>query len=256
MKGDMVMKLVHVFPNDGVSVEINDKGYTIVDSDGVRTQYDIYGRRKSMYYKFYELAEVGEYVDFRPVRKDYTVSLRNSGYWTDQELYLSKVNGWRVYKNSKEGVQIISENNVGELVISGESGFENLLSIAAGVTQEFASSRYVISGRSLGESVSDSLGSDCDYKNDVEYIKNNGLLLSNSSAYTLLASREVCVIDGIPCCFAYTVDSKGNIKRFLLKQEQFISSVRIGVRIIITLTPQIEVAKGIGTKECPYRLLI
>ena len=140
----------------------------IVESKIPLTLYAQWEKNKT---KLYDVANVGDYVEYKPTTASYTP---NSNSNVTGTIYPNTTTSWRVLsKNSDGTIDLISTNTVGTLTF-GKSGYgvenntySNLDNTLEGISNSFINSNYAGSVRIPSQS-------------DFNTIKNNGLASSQN----------------------------------------------------------------------------
>ena len=155
---------------DGSGTSYTDKQLMsdIVES---KTPLTLYAQWEKNRTKLYDVANVGDYVEYKPTTASYTP---NSNSNVTGTIYPNTTTSWRVLsKNSDGTIDLISTNTVGTLTF-GKSGYgvenntyANLDNTFEGISNSFINSNYAGSVRIPSQS-------------DFNTIKNNGLASSQN----------------------------------------------------------------------------
>lgn len=261
-------KMKHGFSTGNVLVA-NENGYSIIKADGSKIDFDSFGNRISKGDELTKNARVGEFVEYIPDNANYAVAGRDAGCSSIQVYNPSKICIWRVFKNDSSGVELISDDAVGDLMLSGKSGHANLPRIMAGFAEAFVNTEFAVSGRSLGDhfdnyvdvnskiksAISTEGRSTCGYEDDVRHIKENGL---DGVTPIWLNSRFVVLHDN---AYFYGIRTlkNGEVNKCKMYEEVdgevTSAGCEFGVRLVIKLKPYIRILEGTGTESSPYIIL-
>lgn len=251
--------------------------------------------------KLKTFARVGDYVRYIPNKTSYVVPKENSGYLLDQKYNPSEAQSWRVFDCKPYGIEIIShevrasevelctaeegvvnkveymDDNVADLILQGEVGYRNAVSILDDFCSAYINPKYALEGRCLGRGIEavENISGEIRYR----YVRNNfgwpymdnafetdfqSLLREDvewvqtfNVNYTWLASRVVArtkknVQFGARLFCTHMLNVNTGPLLIASKQGMLERQVSGGVMPIITLKPELEIIGGKGTRENPW----
>ena len=200
---------------------------------------------------------------------------------------------WVVLRNTSGLIEIISKESVGNVTLSGSSGFVNCVKLLNDKCKTYVNSTYASSGRSVGaknssievldtkqypieyfkEDRSTSPTNyvpgpfpycDTDYMDDIRLIRSKSALKSANDGNIWLASRSLynsSVKSYYGVNYVKNDGSNGtyiDFDLYVIDENDNISenSYSCGVRPVITLKPGIRIVGGSGTSGSPYEIAI
>ena len=227
----------------------------IVESKTPLTLYAQWEKNKT---KLYDVANVGDYVEYKPTTASYTP---NSNSNVTGTIYPNTTTSWRVLsKNSDGTIDLISTNTVGTLTF-GKSGYgvenntySNLDNTFEGISNSFINSNYAESVRIPSQS-------------DFNTIKNNGL--ASSQNYILnkkdYESRSTTGDhEGGATWDYYIYYANGStMEKFRIwykyagtgGQSSTGYSTTLGIRPIVRLKANLYTNDGTGTSDNSYKII-
>jgi len=218
--------------------------------------------------------EVGDYVEYHPTSRSYSVTCENSV----STFYPENTIKWQVFSKSGGVIQLISADSVGELTLEGRKGYAEAVGILNGIANAYVDGNFVIGSRSLGSSGSSievideakvtwsetfnkNTGlpyKDTYYRDDRAIIQENEELQINKDVW--LASRSLV---------AFEDDSRFSVRYLPTDYKEVTHSLYIvnandvgqstgakgfHVRPIVYLDSDVKIEKGEGTSQVPYEL--
>ena len=185
---------------------------------------------------------------------------------------------WVVLRNTTGAWEIISKESVGDLELSGATGYANAVKILNDRCSIYKNSTYAVSGRSVGATAdsieqidttqypltyeaarSESLPyHDTYYLSDQSIISGNDNL-KHSSGNVWLASRRLNVYDNRSSFCVFNLNENGVLNsRSIYGQysngKTWGDNYAGGVRPVVTLKPGIRIIGGSGTFDNPYTI--
>ena len=221
--------------------------------------------------------ENGTYITYKPNNTSYTVQTTASGHTSNQNFNPSVTTSWRVFSNDGEKIEIISTDSIGNLYLSGETGYTNAVQILQNISAAYVNSNIATSGRSLGYN-EDGITNVENYKTintttnplnknvsgfpytDTQYTKDKTKLEANTTYHNKnniwLASRYTESNSNYSSFYIRIINNTGNINKYGLyhinsDEITITNSISNGVRPIITLKTNLTVI-GTGTQTDPY----
>jgi prepilin-type N-terminal cleavage/methylation domain-containing protein len=239
--------------------------------------------------KLASVATVGQYVNYTPSSTSYTVSTTDSGYTSGQTYNPSTITSWRVFSNDGTTVKLISTESVGDLRLTGATGYAKAVNTLNNLCAAYVNTTYATSGRSLGYKEGSSMEEintgtypltwaktypkenlpenafpyiDTYYTDDTTIINaNSGALRHSSSGYIWLASRGMLSTSSNSFFYVCGISNSGGLNNYTnylyisdsVGTEHNGSRVN-GVRPVVSLQSVIEVSNGVGTSTSPYEI--
>ena len=227
-----------------------------------------------------EKLKVGDYVRYEVASQSYTVETGKSGA-AQQNFNTNTYTGlWRVlYNDSTNGLQLVSEDPVIDLTIKGKDGYNNLVSTLNTVASKYINTTYASEARALGSNVTTPEGTSAIYSNseysyvqtlandmivaDTNYTADYNVMLSNNMANIgkeyWMASRYIYTDENGAGFNAVVTDKQGEIISLTLRCAHAIGTTgdheyTKGVRVVVTLKPEVLVTTGNGKAENPYNI--
>lgn len=93
---------------------------------------------------------IGSYILYQPSSTSSTVLASDSGYTSNQTYNPSSITSWKVFKNNNGQLDIISSESVGDLTLSGETGYAKAVYTLNNMCSNYVNTTYATNGRSLG----------------------------------------------------------------------------------------------------------
>ena len=223
-----------------------------------------------------EMFEVGDYVQYTPTTKSFTMTTAQTGYSSDQTFSTGDYTGlWRVlYNDSTNGLQLISADSVGYLYLSGTNGYNNVVTTLNSFSSNYVNS-YASSGRSVGTSPTSpstdtsstvslvfntSTGlkaADTRYTTDLAAMQSASM--QDIDGYYWLPSRYVFSTSDVGYFGIYTISADGaaeyrRVKDMYVMGTSYEYQYAYGVRPVVTLNDGIKATGGSGTSSVPYQI--
>ena len=215
-----------------------------------------------------DVVELGDYVDYYAGDATVTITTSESGlYSPDQNFSISEYkNGWQVLQKQNNIVNLISADNVNDLMIYSLSGWQKFVTTINKLAAGYVNEDYAVQGKSIGNA----LGT---FEEDINYMKQAGV--NNIGKYYYLASNySVRDGDGYYYYYIRIIEEDGenryytagitvgmlpdyehnrNLPYASWKNRSWI--VTNGVRPVITLKEGIRTIGGNGDKDTPWILV-
>ncbi len=188
---------------------------------------------------------------------------------------------WVVLKNKDGQLEIISKESVGDVTLSGATGYANAVSILNNKAQQYLNANYATGARSVG-ATENSIGQidttenpltfaaareqklpyhDEYYTSDMTIIKNNPMF--TQAGVVWVAGRALNISSNDHVRFSVRdLDGNANFGGSLLYTaysdgtSNSNSSIMYGFRPVITLREDMEIVGGSGLQSDPYRIAV
>ena len=271
---------------------INKQSHTIYYPKGIEYNGKIYYRLGEIFseieiegleavYKF----KVGDYVQYTPETKTFTMSTDQTGYSLEQTFSTSDYTGlWQVlYNDETNGLQLISADSVGYLYLKGGVAYNNSLTALNTLCKNYENDAYTItdSGRTVGSNPTSPttdttqtesltfnaniglLKEDTRYTTDLQAMENatsqNSEGIQSIGGYYWLPNRYVFKTSEVGYFGIYTMSNNGETEYRRMKDiyangNEYEYEYAYGVRPVVTLKQEVKVTSGDGTILTPYQI--